>query len=454
MTTQHSIQLPEGHKPLTTRRDFLSHGLLGLMGYALLPKFGFANQALSQKMGLSAAANIPFVAFDCAGGIGLPGNFLVGNIGGPTDLISSYSSLGWNPRVDAIDTQFGLPMAGNDISKIRQGMLATASADALSKLRMGSICVASVDDTSTNPLSALRLVSRGSQPGSLIASALGMRESRTGGNSVDPFEGDGYRPIQVNNCIDLATATGLGVAFSGPVGESFKPLFRNAAKSLSHVQMSSLDARAQASIKKAYEEFDTTVEQSMIDPRMTPDVAALYGFNAQTPPTDARAISASIVANVLSGFSGPGVITIPGCDYHNQGLTATEAKDLEVGQQIGRAVELAHRLKKPLFFQIFTDGGVGAITNTRLWDFDASGKSMMVIGYYNPNGAPPQRRIQVGHYTNGEGVERQTLVGNSPAKATYAVLANYLSASGRIEDFEVVAPGVFSTSELDSILIF
>src|SRR5262249_19639964 len=145
-------------------------------------------------------------------------------------------------------------------------------------------------------------------------------------------------------------------------------------------------------------------------------------------------------------------------DYHNLGQQAADAKDREMGIQIGRAVELAHRLKKPLFFQLLTDGGVSASSGTRDWEADSNVRSLTVIGSYHPTRAPEQRRFQVGEYTDKGIVNQENpLVGGgvdaAPAKVAHAVLANYLSACGRLSEYEK-AGGMFRNSDLDQVLIF
>ena len=162
---------------------------------------------------------------------------------------------------------------------------------------------------------------------------------------------------------------------------------------------------------------------------------------------------------MIQGNTGPGVITLGGFDYHGQGQTAADAKDREMGVQIGRAVELAYRLKKPLFFQLLTDGGVAGRGGTRDWQSDSNIRSLTVIGFYDPKAVPEQRRLQVGEYSDGEGVNQDhALMGGgadiAPLRVADAVLANYLSACGRVGEYEKAGRGIFRNSELDSILIF
>jgi hypothetical protein len=177
---------------------------------------------------------------------------------------------------------------------------------------------------------------------------------------------------------------------------------------------------------------------------------------------DQNAIFGSIAYNVLQGNTGPGVVSFGDFDYHNKGQQVADAKDQEAGQQIGRAVELAARLGKPLFFQIITDGGVSATPGTRDWASDSNQRSMTIIGFFDPKGAPKQRRIQVGEYTDGGVVNQEILLGgkavffgeSAPVNIANMVLANYMSACGKLNDFEKVAQTPLRAGDLESVLIF
>ena len=113
-------------------------------------------------------------------------------------------------------------------------------------------------------------------------------------------------------------------------------------------------------------------------------------------------------------------------------------------------------MKTPVFIQIITDGGIYPTANTRNWAGDNVDSCMSVVGYFNPIKAPGFRSAapQIGAYTSGQGVDRTTRIGDSPALAAYAAFANYLSASGRIDDFKKIAPGVFTDNEIQSLLMF
>src|SRR4051812_1991630 len=81
MVPQYHPLHPE--KPLVTRRDFLSSGLIGLSAGVMLPTiFDIAFLERAARAGEcpadgAAPGMIPFLIFDCAGGAGLSGNWVV-----------------------------------------------------------------------------------------------------------------------------------------------------------------------------------------------------------------------------------------------------------------------------------------------------------------------------------------------------------------------------------------
>jgi hypothetical protein len=158
---------------------------------------------------------------------------------------------------------------------------------------------------------------------------------------------------------------------------------------------------------------------------------------------------------VLKGNCGPGVLTIAGCDYHDGTQTTGDTKDLEIGQQIGRAVELAHRMNTPFFFAVVTDGGLYSDPGTRHWRGDSGIRGLAVMGYFKPGGPPEQRRTQLGAFTDGQGVDRSTYVGSDPKRVAFAIFANYLSINGQLGLFsQQVSTSDFATEQIDAHLVF
>ncbi len=454
------------HKRPTSRRDFVSLGLAvggaTLMAPTVKSLIPFSLGGLAHAENNPLAKPIPYLVFDLAGGAALFANFLTGSKGGPMDLLPSYSLQGWNPRQNQVNTQFGLPMAGGGVSKILTGMTTSASAEALSFLKFGSLLHKADVDTSSNPLSAASLVTSAGVKGKFIANTIGLRNSISGGNSQFAKSNDQLRAYYTSNITDISNVAGLSQTFKDKLNEKAIPKLAKIINRLSHVQASrflngSISEEHLKFIDEKYQAGATLMASSLNgDPRQDAIFSAVYNINQNSSVTDENVLRAAVVRACLNGWSGPAVITVNGCDYHDNTQTTGDNKDQEVGTQIGRAIEAAYRLKTPVFIQIITDGGIYPTANTRVWLGDNVDSCMSVVGYFNPEKAPQFRAStpQVGSYTQGQGADRTSLIGDSPIKAAYAAFANYMAVSGRVGEFKDFAPGVFSDRELESVLMF
>lgn len=452
--------LSSGHEKPVTRRQFISHGLVAGTATLFLPDmFSLIGSGIARANG-AGAPDVPFLVLDLAGGAAMPGNFLVGRNGGPEDFLKNYDTLGWDPRESgALDTSMGLPMSAK-YSFMAKGIYETTSAEARRNFRMGSVVHFSQDDTGNNESSAVALIGKSGLRGAHLPTGLGQRASLSGGNSDALLKDALYKPLAISRVTDVTEALSYGPGLKGTPPGVLRALGLS-AKRLSALQADRIKRKRRggelsAAAEKAYENNLTYAEGVQgVDPRQEADFQKIYGINANTATNSVDAVRATIVMNLLKRTAGAGVITIEDCDYHNRGLAATDAIDLGIGREIGRAVEAAHRMGKPLFLQILTDGGCLAKDGIRSWEGDSGIRSLTVMGYYNPKGPADQPRLQVGQYTDGQGADRDTIVGTDAKAAAYAVFANYLNVCGRLGEFENTAPrGIFTPAQLDSLMVF
>jgi hypothetical protein len=453
------IALLNSHSRNLNRRQFVGLGLATATSSVLLPTFG-ANLFTSPSA--LAHPNDKFVAylgFDLAGGAALPGNFLVGGKGGPEDLLNSYNTLGWKPKTDGWDSRFGLPMAKANVSKIFDGLTQAMSPEAQKNFKMASLLTTSRDDTSDNPLSILELLASSKlHIGNTTSKPLGTVFSASGGNSRGVLSVPQFAPRTIKSYTDLKLIKSISNAIDGLTPTHLENFIRT-LKRVSSRQAEQLLASNQIGIlENSYQEISKLVgNHNALDPRTYGDIQNVYNISANSAETSNDVVRSGIVNCVLSRITGPAVITIGGCDYHDGSITSGDNKDLEIGREIGRAVELAHRRKVPLFIHVYTDGGCGASTDRRNWSSDNGEKSMVVIGLYDPTGENTFRSsksIQIGDYTNGQGINRDTLIGASSSRASYAVFANYINACGKIGQLDQYTPRIFSSTELETILTF
>jgi hypothetical protein len=468
----------EGHKKPVTRRDFLARGTLGFSATLFAPSllgtlFQAAKADSSGSCGAAVATGlVPMLVFDCAGGAALAGNFLVGGAGGAEDLLPSYDVLGWDPRAaGALDHRFGLPMSAK-YSQILAGIIAEASPQAQANLRMGSFCHLSQDDSQINSTSALILAIEAGAAGSIVnrgvAGAinpdglLSPPQTLSGGNSGAVDMASSYQPILANSIDDVLGAVSFGPTLSNLSAASRRSILQ-AALSMSVEQLNKLSQGNPGAFAQQMNcGFQTALGYSQagpqLDPRNDANISKIYGINATTTaPTDPSLITAAIVMNVLKGQTGPGVISIGGCDYHDGTQTTGDAIDLSIGTQIGQALQAAYLLKTPLFFQIITDGGLSASQGTRNWSGDAGFRGMTVIGYYNPTKIPSYitaNSQQIGAFNAGQGADESTIVGADTGQVAYASYANYLQVCGQLSAHADQLSVPFGTGGVDQVLIF
>ncbi|MEK6579882.1 MAG: hypothetical protein AABZ55_11700 [Bdellovibrionota bacterium] len=444
------------------RRAFLTGALKSSASFLMMPTL------LGQIFSQIARAETPrdlslpaFLVFDMNGGSGFVGNFLVGKQNGPDDLLSNYNLLGWNPKVDPLDRRFGIPMAWGpgEISKILKGILEATTPEAQAGLQIGSFCHTSQDDSAANQHSAVSLVAMAGSRGSLIESGTGTRPGLSGGNTGVPIFDSLLKPVSVGGADDILAAVRYhSVLASMPIetlrtlGKTLLGLNHEQAPRLSGMsggqQLGALTLRA---ILKNTEVSEISGE---LDPRLDPISKSIYKISEGTKQDSLDVIRAAIVMNVLKSQTGPGTIMIDQCDYHTGTPVQGDQKDLETGIEIGRAVQMAYLMKKPLVFQLLTDGGISALPGTRNWISDDQEKTMTLLGYYNPKEKPSMRRIQVGHFTDGQGAARNTLIGTDTTQVAYSVLANYLAIAGAMKTFAPLVDGKFPIKRLDEVLIF
>lgn len=457
------------HSRPATRREFLSMGLTSFAAIAAVPSPWTFVRSLVQESecGGSTKKFIPFLVFDCAGGAALPANFLVGGMGGPKDLLKTYDQLGWNPVVTGIDESFGLPMA-KGVSKILAGLVESSSQNARDNLRMGSFCHRAQSDSSENLLSAAGLVAKLGYRGEHLSQSLGIMNSVSGGNSQMGLAPETFRALYLPHIDTLVNAVGVSSqsALSALSKNQLKQLFATGSKISSLQLESSGDSATGALLSKlttcSYEENGKKAGGLAVDPRLDPVFQAVYQINQESQGNTESVIAAGVVRSVLKGISGPGVITIGDCDYHDGTQTKGDSRDRVIGIHIGRALQAAYELKRPFFFQLITDGGCSNTPGTRLWVSDANEKCMSVIGYFNPTGPAKQRQLQIGHYTEGQGAEPTAVggMGSNPLKAAACAFANYLSlqtspSEFSSEFFQHVPSTLFdSTDELQKTLIY
>ena len=471
------------HGPPITRRDFISRGLITGGGLMLAPsllsillKSEMAEAALTCSSGSSAPGLIPFLSIDCAGGASLSGNAVVGSqASGALVPLTSYGKLGlsYNPATTpgSIDTRFGAgfhagPSPADStkvISKIFEGILATASATTQANTRIVTICHSAQDDSQNNELNPVVSVAKAGLAGTYYRSGMGTSNSTSGGNSAPSLADGSLQPMYASSVSSVIGALSYGTKL-GAYTTAQKTEMAKAISSLSQSQATRFAALSPGDQFQQLVNCGFISNQSLaaaapaVDPRTNAVMQAIYGIT--TTSNDSNALNAAVVYNVLMGNSGPGTISASGCDYHNQkppgDVDHGDNVDLKIGQLIGRAIEAAAQLGKPLFISVFSDGSVISNPDTRVWVSDNGSASLALLVLYKPAGLPANKNSQIGSYTSGQTASRTPFFAASPKFTSYVMLANYLSVCGQLGSFSGMAPSGFptDTATLNSIIGF
>jgi len=466
---------------MKSRRDFLSQGMLAGLSYVFVPSvlsMLHSNLSYALECGSSTqmtSNRIPILIIDLAGGGNIPGsNIMVGKAGGQLDFINSYESLGlpssMHPR-NAAQTNNEMGLVFHADSALLMGMRQTASVNTRAKTDGGIFCAISNDDTGNNPHNPSYWLAKAGATGEL-ATLAGTTNSESGGNSAIPMDSKiaTMRPVIINrpqDALSLVNIGRLGTLFgtdkSEKIIKSIEKLSESKIRQLSNKslpdQIKDLMSCGYIQSKDILTKFSTTNIDASMDAQVRTTFNDLNNGNQRKFATMAKLI--------LDGYIGVGTVEMGGFDYHTNERATGEARDLELGNLIGRVLELASLKRKNIMIYVFTDGGVsasGAVDESVggrgkiPWAGDSSSRSSSAMFIYRDAGRAQLRRAnrrQIGHFNdNGGVVSNANLISNSVTNLSKAVVANYLALSGDEGKLvNVVGDNIFGGS-IDDYLFF
>ena len=470
----------ENHN-LKSRRDFLAQGFLTGVGFTLVPSllstlYSNAANALECGVATQQMSRVPVIIFDLSGGANLIGsNVMVGKAGGQQDYLANYETLGlpadMHPKKSGqTNSEMGL-MFHND-SAILRGIQGTTAATTRAKVEGGVFCAASNDDTQNNPHNPMYWLAKAGVTGDLTPMA-GTSNSPSGGNSIAPQSSliATLKPVILNTPQDA-----LGLVNIGKLGTLYGA--DKAQKVLKSIENLSAQKMKQLSSKALPEQIKDLVNCGYIQSQ---DLLNRFSATAVDPAQDAlvkqvfpqmatnneQKKTATMAKLVLDGFVGVGTIEIGGFDYHDGTRATGETNDFEAGTMIGKVLELAALKKKDILIYVYTDGGVsagGSIDNTAdgrgklTWSGDSSLRSSSFMLLYQNAGKPTLRNAnmrQIGSF-NDKGAVNTTasLTSNSVTNLSKALVANYLSLTGKESTLESVVGDNPFGSNINNYLFF
>jgi len=486
--------VPKDHN-LVTRRDFLSHGLIGGMGYVMAPTLLGAlniNQAYGAENCFNAVdmsqRKTPIIMIDLSGGGNIAGsNIIVGDQMGQHSYIGDYGRLGLPPSMHPSNTgmvnnQMGLKFHGN--SAMLDGIENFASNTIKQKCEGAVFCAVSSDDTSNNPHNPVYWLNKAGSIGDIVQTA-GTRNGKSGGRSKIPSLSydPTIAPVAINrpeDCIELISLGRVHNLFDDVKAKRVLQTIENMSESkLNSFSQRSLPDQIKevAACGFAKNNIDQRVHNdaarytaAAIDPREDSDVTSIY---TNLNDNEQRK-QASIAKLVLDGYLGTGTIEMGGFDYHGRDTRVEqENKDRQAGEAIGRILALAAAKQTDVMVYVFTDGGISS--NTQIVDPNAGGKykftnddgqrgATFMLAYKHNGGRPTLRhgasggnttKRQVGHVKSDSNVEMSAnVISNNVTNLAKAVVANYMALHGDEGNIEEVLGDNPFGSNLNDYLIF
>ncbi len=513
------IRHDSAHKRPVTRRDFIAQSFLSgaatviaptALGMLLNPRQALAldQDIAAQKVACgitSGAGKIPFICFDLSGGGNIAGsNVLVGGGGGQSDFLSSagYAKLGLPgsmvPNSSAtgsfIESRLGLLFHAD--SAHARGIIERTSPTTQAFTNGAVIPALSNNDTNTNPHNPMYGIAQFGANGQLLT-LIGTDPTQSGGNSMAPLSmvNPAWTPSVVTQASDVTGLVNTGVLGqllpSSAAVSVLESMSRISTQKFSNVNtLLATDSAVKASANCNYVKTAYLAENFSSPSALNPDLDSAIVDQSATRGTgifsqaeyfnssDSNDFqkTAAVMKMVVNGYAGAGTIQLGGFDYHGQGRSTGELRDIHAGRCIGACLEYAARMGKPLMVYVFSDGGISANgtidtsvdgRDKFMWISDNESAAATYFLVYNPTGQPQlnagaggrtaAQHQQIGAYTLSGSVDATS----SPAASSVlllvqTVLLNYMALHGAQGQFSQVFPGqsLGTSTTLDALTAF
>lgn len=457
-----------GHSKPVTRRDFLSAGLIPFAAWAVGPSLSVLLNPLRAEAqaacgaGAAAASYIPFITLNLSGGASLAGGIVPKDLNG--GFLPSYSKVGlgsgpnlsFNITKEFGDVDFpGTAIGGGTqglVSKFLTGLRNPRAANnaprpaALDKTAFIWQAVASNDDSAMNPFDVTGLVIKMGLQGNKLPN-LGRSDTSTGINAKSALLPP-PAPFVVGNVNDLVNAIGYSAGLRD-LSLSQKTAL---ARTISSMTSSQLQRLATTAPQQAVTQLIDCagVKNTDLIASGGGDVnpygvattgAALAGIWGvpTTDRTSQNAVFGAMVYNAIVGNASTVNLNMGGYDYHDNTRATGDGRDQSAGQVVGKILETAEMLQKPVFVYVCSDGAtVSAESSTAdsAWVSDRGIAGVQYMFAYHPTARPATSGNQLGGFNTGQAADGRFATANSPEMASQAVFANYAAWNGRTDFLE------------------
>jgi hypothetical protein len=389
-------------------------------------------------------------------------------LGVPNEMIPGTAEGGFLPQAPGSNGDFTNNRLGlyfHSDSALLMGILDKfASIDGGGGIDGCVVPARSENDTGNNPHNPMYGIARTGANGE-ITTLVGSRSSDSGGNSLSPMNliDPTIRPTKIDRPSDVAGLidTGKLVGLLAPedavaVLESVARLSQAKLGRVSTGLVPSADEVIKDLIRCGYtgaadiaERFGGRSIDPSQDPLIVDDATGIFGVDEFNRDREFQK-TASVMKMVIDGYAGAGTITMGGYDYHVGDRETGERRDLRAGRCMGACLEYAARMNTPLMIYAFSDGSVFSNGNLDMsddgrgkgeWTGDNQSGAASFFLVYNPTGAVPISKRQIGWFRMGGDVETSsTPVANNVNSLVDLVVLNYLALHGRQGELESLIP--------------
>ena len=483
------VYLHDDHAKPTTRREFLSSGLLGFSGWMFAPSIlqtiFTSSAAQAAGCGPVSTSTLPaFMTVNLSGGPGMTGYFVPMGKDGST--LSTYNTvgLGDQPSIQKVFNDVPIPIYGGTttyvgggmkspaanipagtmpatglpagtvdptlpfVSQFIQGILMNINPDIQARVAMSSVLVRSQDDSAANPFDISGLVQAAGLAGDTLPS-LGNTNTGTGIGQVSALV-KSSAPSIVGQYSDITNAIALHKKVQAQLNndpklqQSLLKLVKNlsgsqATRLVASVGSSSAQTLGDLVTCATGKNYNLSSDPSIaagLDPMKDANVAGAWKLNNNATIAGQgqaeRYAQAGMVYNLVQGHSGTVGINLGGNDYHGNPRATTDATDYRNGSVVGMALATAHAMKKPLFIYVTADGATGSNVSTSVSDWSGDrggGGAAFMIAYHpagRPNIKPGFQGNQLGNMTAAQAADDTAIVGGDVTRTAAAVFRNYL----------------------------
>lgn len=459
------------HGKVYTRRDALRAGIINMAAAYTLPSvvewFARAGVAEAAEACNSAGGGgMPaYIEIHAAGGMAMSSQMIFGPKEDPDQYLPSYTTVGMGTGpalVMRTTTEFANKATFFDAAGVILGIRASGiTATTLANTVAVGIPCQSNDDSSSNMLSASGIITKLGNIGEVFPPT-GTQQTPSGGRHLPAFTPP-PAPLVVQSYEDLANALQVAGALTELSQQQKTSMFRLTSR-LTSEQSRVLAGMSGADQLSALAQCATGTNLQLVgsgvngvDPRQNTAIATLWGIN-NAPDNNANVVRASIAFNAMNGKGGTGCWSNGGRDYHQNPRPGTDAADTDIGVQIGRTLQTAAILNKPVCVVLSSDGAVSSnqseVPGQATFTSDSGNRGAVLMFFFDPAKPPVAKAKQVGGMTTGQVADTRFPTGGNPQLAAAAVAYNYASFAGKLSGIEAaIGQRPFSLGDLEKVIL-